>query len=352
MKVAVIACANGLGHVKRLIRIINRLADRTSDFKATLFCEPWQKVSLESWSEYRRFRKRPDVEIVPVSLPIRWNSDQGYYGDWLWMWHTIISTWELPRFDYVLSDNLVEPLLYADRVILSGSFLWHDVLAAAFPADQEVRRYNEWAEDIMLSTHPDMIVNRYFAMPATEQQARAFEVGLIHFCDAVGSERDKRLPKRVLVALGNAESADEQLEQVVSAMPVLDEVGAKVLCPCRWHRVLSRRCANVEPCDFDGYQLKGVDLAIIRGGLGTVSDCIAAKVPMLYVRDCDPEIEFNQGRLSDLGIGMSLQHSLQNRDSPLTDSHVYRAMVERCKGFALQGEIEAADFLLTRWGGD
>jgi len=352
MKLAVISCGNGLGHIKRLLRIVNRLADRISGFKATLFCEPWQMEALERWSEYRRFRQPLDAEVVPVSVPLRWSPNEGYYDDWLWMWHPIISTWKLSSFDYVLSDNLVEPLLYTDRVILSGSFLWHDVLATAFPHNEAVLRYQRWAEDLLIANRPNMIVNRYFAMPATEGQTNAFKVGLISFCETARGKRDKSVPKRVLIALGNTEATDELREQVLSVIPFLDQIGVSILSSSAWHQILLEHCRNIELYDFDRHTLDTVDLAIVRAGIGTISDCVAAKVPMLYVRDHNPEVEFNQERLSQLGIGMSLQDSLRSRSSPLTNSSVYHAMFSCFNGLALGGEIEAADFLMTRWGRD
>jgi hypothetical protein len=309
-------------------------------------------IALERWSEYRRFRQPLDAEVVPVSVPIRWSANEGYYGDWLWTWHTIISTWKLPRFDYVLSDNLVEPLLYADRVILSGSFLWHDVLVTAFPDNQTVLRYQRWAEDLLIANRPDMIVNRYFVMPSTERQTNAFKVGLISFCETARGKRDKWAPKRVLVALGNTEATNELKEQIVSAIPLLDQIGVSMLSSPACHRILSDFSGNVELYDFDRHPLDTVDLAIVRAGIGTISDCVAAKVPMLYVRDRNPEVEFNQERLSQLGIGMSLQDSLRGRSSPFTNSSVYHAMLSRFNGLALGGDIEASDFLMTRWGGN
>jgi hypothetical protein len=349
VKLAVISCGNGLGHIKRVLRIVNCLADHISDLEATLFCEPWQMGSLKRWSEYCRFHKRLDAEVVPVSIPIRWSPNEGYYDDWLWKWHTIISTWELSSFDCVLSDNLVEPLLYADRVILSGSFLWHDVLATAFPDNQAVLRYQRWAEDLLKANRPNMIINRYFAMPVTERQTNAFKVGFISFCETARGKRNKWIPKRVLVALGNTEATDELKEQVVSAIPFLDQIGVSMLCSPAWHQILLGYCGNVELYDFDHHQLDTVDLAIVRAGIGTISDCVAAKVPMLYVRDHNPEVEFNQERLSQLGIGMSLKDSLRGRSSPLTNASVYQEMFSCFNGLALGGDIEAANFLITRW---
>ncbi|MBA7527728.1 hypothetical protein ES705_19906 [subsurface metagenome] len=302
-RIALIACANGLGHVKRLIKIVNRLAECIPNAKPTLYCESWQVRSLEGWGEYRRFCTRLNAQIVPVSIPIRWASNPDYYSGWLIEWHKSISAWELPQFDYILSDNLIEPLLYSNRVVLIGSFLWHDVLHIAFPNKYEVQQYKQWAEEILRLTQPDMIVNQFFAMPAAELQANAFKVGIISFCKINQSERRRLAPENVLIALGNTMEANKCLKWVITVTPALNEAGVRVFCPSRWYGILSQHCTKAEIYDFDSPEFDKVDLAIIRAGLGTISDCIATKVPMLYVEEQNPEIKFNQQRLSQFGIG-------------------------------------------------
>lgn len=351
MNIAVIVCANGLGHIKRIVKIINCLYEHSSGLKMTLFCESWQIRLLSNWIDFCHLLKNPEVKTVSVSIPVKWYSDQIHYGDWLCKWSRNISTWKLSSFDYVLSDNLVEPLLYAEQVILSGSFLWHDVLCTIFPNNQIIRQYKEWAEELMFSIQPKMIVNRYFAMPATKHQTNTFMVGLIHFNNATVSERERKIPKRILIALGNSEVAKEQIQQVIKVVPAINKIGVEIFCASECHSTLSRYMSNIKLYDFSCDRLDNVDLTIIRGGLGTISDCIAAKVPMLYVYDPNPEIAFNQECLANLGIGMSLQHALQNTSSPLTNSHLYQTMIERFDHFMLQGEADAANFLLTQWKG-
>jgi hypothetical protein len=350
MRIGLIACANGLGHIKRIVKIANRLAKHIPNARLTLYCEPWQVKSLEDWSGYRYFCTRPDAQVVPVSIPMQWSPLSSYYSGWLMEWSKVISDWELSRFDYILSDNLVEPLLYSGKVILIGSFLWHDILSTAFPDNPAVQRYRKWAEETLKEHPPDMIVNQYFAMPATEQQTKTFNVGIIGFCQAGQSERDRPVPQNVLIAVGSSMAADECFERVVKAAQGLNKIGARVFCSSRWHGVLSRYGNNVETYDFDSGEFDKVDLAIVRAGIGTISDCITAKVPMLYVEEPNPETEFNRQRLSQLGIGAPLKDFLDGKPSPLNNSRVYRSMLDQMGNFSLKGDVEAADFLANKWG--
>jgi hypothetical protein len=347
MKLAVIVCANGLGHLKRSMRIVSRLADRISDLRVALFCEPWQLEILKGW---RHRWQASGVTPVAASLPVRWDPDREYYGEWLLHWHAAMSTWNLADFDHVLSDNLVEPLVYADRVTLSGSFLWHDVLASAFPESSDVGNYRSWCEDVLLSSRPKMVVNRYFAMPATGEQTEVREVGLIHFRPDLDAKRTNLLPGRVLIALGHARLAHDAVDQLFAAIAGLQTAGVRVLALPPWFEMLSERCRGLERYDWSGDNLSTVDLAIIRGGLGTISDCIAARIPMLYLNDPSPEIKFNQARLCQMGIGLPLEKVLDGGSPLLTEAAAYAGMRARMDGFALAGEIEASEVLAKLWG--
>ncbi len=351
MNLAAIACANGLGHIKRLVKVCNRLCARVPALGVTLFCEGWQAEWLAGWPEFDWFGERPANRVNPVRLPLRWSPEPDYYGGWLTGWHHHIAAWGLERYDAVLSDNLVEPLLYAGQVTLSGSFLWHDVLVAAYPDHPDIARYHAWAVDLMRASRPVMLVNRYFAMPATREQADAVGTGLISFYAPEDSAPDRRAPRNVLIALGSTDAADRLLGQIEQVLPFLEASSMVAFASERWLSALAQVYGRVKQYDFARNPLHTVDLAIIRAGLGTISDCVAARVPMMTVDDSNPEIAFNQRRLAELGIGMALAEALtRGKESPLVSQAAYQSMLTHFEGLSLQGEEEAADFLLAGWG--
>ena len=107
----------------------NRLIEQQSSIRSVaVFCDTHTSKELSKWREFLLLRERCALEVAAVSLPLRWNPNAEYYGEWLLTWHRAIPSWGLQNFDYVLSDNLVEPLFYSKHVILIGSFFWHDVL--------------------------------------------------------------------------------------------------------------------------------------------------------------------------------------------------------------------------------
>ncbi|MFC1979173.1 hypothetical protein ACFLVP_04215 [Chloroflexota bacterium] len=350
MRIGLIACSNGLGHIKRLIKIVNRLANYIPNAKLALYCEPWQVESLQGWGEYDLLCSGFSIQVIPFKIPVRWHANGNHYSEWLTNWHKDISEWNLSQYDYILSDNLVEPLLYNDRAILIGSFLWHDVLATAFSDNYQVQKYKAWAEEILGSIEPSMIVSRYFAMPATEQQTSTCGVGIVSFCRSNQNERRRVTPKHALMALGSTTGAERHLEPIVAAAHALNKASIKLFLSPQWHDTLSLHCVETELYDFNSNQLDTIDLAIIRAGIGTISDCITAKVPMIYMEEQNPEIKFNQRRLSEYAIGAPLQSILDEKPSLLNDPQIYCSMIDQMSAFSLQGEVEAASFIAGKWG--
>jgi UDP-N-acetylglucosamine:LPS N-acetylglucosamine transferase len=349
MKIAMIACGNGLGHLKRLIKICNELQTRAPSIKISLLCEDWQVNSLQNWNDFRLYREHNKGEIIAISVPIKWSSEQAYYGTWLCNWHKSIAAWQLDKYDQVVSDNLIEPILYTDKIILSGSFLWHDTLFAAFPDCRNILDYKEWAENIMLSRRPAMIANKYFAMPALSKQTDVFNVGIINFNQVSENIQINSTPKNILVAFGNASNANDIIEEVESAIPKLNKLGVTIFCPRQWYETFAKFDKNVVPYYFNDQNVVRADLAIVVGGLGSISDCIATRMPMLYIHNSNPELIYNLEKLSVIGIGMPLDSALQNSRSPLTDMNLYNTMINRCRELTLHGEADVADILLTQW---
>src|SRR5688572_15472525 len=297
MKIAAVSCANGLGHLKRSIRILNAIADRVPAAQIHLFCDKAGVEQILRWNEYIVLQQRCTLTTVPVTLPGRWAQSLELNQIWLSAWHTSMRDWNLQEFDVVISDNFVESLLYSDRVVLVGSFFWHDVLFSAF-GGSEFERYVKWCEDLLASYKPHVLANRYFAMPAVSRQPNVHTIGLIPFFKPrrTGLNRPTR---RILIAPGNAQTVDNVADQLRLATQTFQAVGFEVLASAAVSKRLSIDCGDIQSFDFVRDDLNSMDFAIIRGGLGSISDCIAARVPMLYMDDSNPELRFNQSRLDE-----------------------------------------------------
>ena len=349
MNLAVVSCANGLGHLKRVVRLVITLIDRLHVESLTLFCEPEDSKQIENWDKYFRLKERRNFALVPVQLPMKWSPDANSYGEWLTSWHTIMSSWRLKNYDAVLSDNLVEPLLYSNHVVLSGSFFWHDVLSEAYGEIPAVKKYARLCREVLASSRPHIIANRYFVTPAVCAQGNVHKIGLIHFSKINESRSTASRPKRAVIALGGANAAPDLISQLKRAIHALNPNGVEVFAPEGLCQILAREGTAVQPFDFWSDDFDKMDFAIVRGGLGTISDCVASRLPMLFVNDPKPEIQFNQQRLEQLGIGLALDRVSDGSIDFSSTIEVFLHMSENMAALDLNGEVEGSRVLTNLW---
>lgn len=350
MRVAVICCANGLGHTKRCVRVLRKLAQHTPTLEISLFGDPaiWER--LQTWSDLRSLHKLVAPKITAAQLPLRWFVDERQYGKWMLEWYSAMASWRLDDFDQVISDNLVEPLAFTRRVTLMGSFFWHDILAQAYPTNPTIARYRSFAQQLLSSTRPTVIANRYFAMPTVAEQANVRFVGLIPFVREAAVNPRRAPPRRMLVALGNAPVPPRTERQLAAAVEVLGRAGVQIKADRDW---ADRWGTGVAGYAGDKFGLSGfawADFAIVRGGLGTIADCVAAKVPMVYIGDSNPELRFNREVISQLGIGCSLTELLDDAESVLSGRGACNAAGLRMEHLNVSGEGEAATVMARMWG--
>jgi len=347
MKIAVIACSNGLGHIKRDIKIINSI-QASDPVKVDLFCESWQIEKLNNWENLIHFKNSKDSRIFPQNFPLKWSNQSDYYGEWLCDWHNVMKRWDLDQYDLIFSDNYIEPLLYSKNILLGGSFLWHDILSSHFKSHNCIRDYYTWASRLLEDRNPSMIVNKYFVMDSVLGQVDSYKVGIIHFNPIPTQAREKSAIKNILIALGNAELAGSHIHQIQEFVHAIKDSHYTVYCADRWREYCIPDSLSVCNYYFESSNLDEMDIAIIRGGLGTISDCIAAKIPMLFVNDENPEIQYNQERLIQMNIGMPISSVKNPKISPFMNNTQYRKMLKNFLHFDLNGVKEASDIIKTK----
>ena len=126
----ILVSANGYGHIRRQILIARELLRRFSDFRITfaLTDKQYQRFKLE----IEALGEMAEVVAGVTEDSVRWRHNPENYTDanlngWEAEW---TSHSRLANSDFVISDNLVGVLEKRPDAVLSGSFLWHEVIAA------------------------------------------------------------------------------------------------------------------------------------------------------------------------------------------------------------------------------
>ncbi|MFA5295598.1 MAG: hypothetical protein WC382_08795 [Methanoregulaceae archaeon] len=318
--------------------------------KVDLFCEGWQIEKLNTWEDLLRCKNSENSEIFRQNFPLKWSNQSDYYGEWLLNLHDAMDGWDLDHYDLILSDNYVEPLLYSKNVLLCGSFLWHDILATSFPTNDSIQEYYVRTSKLLKDRNPSMIVNKYFVMKSVLTQVNSCKVGIIHFHTPPTQTRERlgNGSKNILIALGNAELTQSHLHQLREFIATIKNSEYTLHITDRWREYFLPDCGSTSDYSFGSSNLHNIDIAIIRGGIGTISDCIAAKIPMIYVHDENPEVKHNQECLRKMNIGIPLSSINNPKISPLMNDEQYRNMEKNFSNFDLNGVEEASDIIKSR----
>ncbi len=321
-RVAVIVCANGLGHFVRTLHIVSALLAREPAVHVTIMCADWQRAWLDGWPAMRPITVHPRAAFKAVALYPRWSTQSAYFDDpELLTWHHSLAALQLDSYDLVVSDNLVETLLYHPRALLVGSFLWHDVYVAHRPDSVVARTYWTECTRLLADRAPVMVASRYFAMPAVRRQTRWVGVGVLP--PVVRSSRSNRStdqrPRRSqlrgrlnVLLVGSDKSPVRPWLQ-----GMLARLGERKAVPPGMQVYVDARLVDgaVAPpgatlFQYDSDDFSEIDAVVARPGMGTISDCLATATPLFSLAEPNPEMEHNAGVLEALGIGLRLQNPM------------------------------------------
>ena len=285
--VAVIACDHGLGHVRR--SVLNAEALRRAGAEVTLLA-PVPAVrrvravlGLEGASGVRV------LDFATETSPAALRSAAPRTVQW----HERLP--DLSSFDRVVIDTLPEALERRPDAILVAQFLWHDVITGIEPSIR--RRALALAERARL-----VIGSAPFAMPSVRALPGFREVGLHR------REPNERAVDTdaldLLIAGGATDALSDALRTLVDSLVGIGpgpyrnvHVDAALLPadPPPWLRP-----ATHTPAMYDALRA-----AVVRPGLGTVTELLARGVPIHCVREADnAELAHNAGVIVGLGAGI------------------------------------------------
>lgn len=315
-----VVSANGFGHIRRQLLVVGELLRRVPTLRV---------VFAVTEGQHRRFKADiddlgPRVEALPgvTEQSPRWRHDpRSYEVSDLDGWETEWSRYpQLAGADHVLSDNLVGVLARRPDAVLSGSFLWSDVLEVHASSSAACRAYVDRERDILARYHPPMLASADLATDGVRTRTRM--VPLPWMVDTafpvVGSDRDL-----VLVHGGGTRTLDATVRRVAR---VLRDGGLEA-------------ATDLEDDDhcfgFSDEEWRRVGVVVCRPGVGTATECVRRQIPMMVIRDPgNSEAEHVTARLVALGLA---------RDLPsVTDAAGVAATAREVRASGLDGPLAAA----------
>ena len=252
----------------------------------------------------------------------------------------------LSDFRVVVSDNLPEILELRQDAVLSGSFLWHIDIPAIDPS------YKSYCEKLLIDHAPLHIAADFFVSDELRQKTRIIPVGLIGTPQNEDPEWSVKKQSLLISGGRNKILANELTNLVKELIQLDDRMGFREvwvddeLLPGE-HPVWMKRA------DFDETMFKSLSVAVIRPGVGTVTDCLRHRVFMLAAaEEGNKEMQTNIQAITSSGNGREIKIEDLSFRSICALLEKEKRNPENPPGIPVKfnGEKDFADFIETQFG--
>ena len=302
MKICIMVCANGLGHIRRVLAILNYLfytkPDKVSHHTFKIYFPVERLNYLKNWDDYKFISTHKNVDFINYSYPINYKVDS--LGDKLWY---NINLEDFIECDFVWSDNITQVLDLNVKSIITGSFFWYEVLESLVDSDK-VKRFAESQRNLLKEKKPIMIGNEYFSTADVRELTNFYPVGFYKYNISENSFSNK---SDILLSAGLGG------ESVRDCSLAVQKIIDQNLKPPRtlWlePKIYKKNFPEwIKPATYSSDMFNKCYVACIRPGIGTISDSLLGGNYIISFSD-SPEMYHNSSIISKNEFG-------ENSESP------------------------------------
>ena len=326
--IALIACSNGYGHVRRLLLLAHAL--RKNGVNPVLFA-PLQTVKRVAKSEMVACPRIVDFNTHTERE--KWLN--GTATDW------IECSPNFSEYDIVISDNLIEILLIRPDAWLSGSFFWHESLKN-FPKDLKFQALN-----LLKKYKPRMISSGIFVSDSVRSNTQVFEVGLYAANNNNAVHQNKR---DALISCGKGGGSEIYVKEFVKLLAERE----KPQFHCVWVEpsMLPNKYPDwMAPATFTHKMYQNIISAVIRPGVGTITSSLLSGSRIFpFYESGNKEMEFNALRVQSYNVGEStstIDEAWLKAELFAADENSQKRHFEEVKGLDLCGAQQSAEIILS-----
>ena len=326
--VALIACTNGYGHIKRLLILSQAL--KQCGANPILFAP---LLTAKILSEKEGILTPEIVDFDTLTNKKNWLN--GTAIDW------IKSAPSFSDFDIVISDNLIEILHIRPDAWLSGSFFWYEDL------DNLSNELKKKSLDLLTKFKPKMISSKLFTSHEIKNRTELYEVGLYTQGNLVFNKKNKN---DALISCGMGGSIKNQIREFVKLLSIKEKNKFKRV----WVEpdiIPSNPPEWMVPATFNHEMYQNILVAIIRPGVGTITNSLSvgARIFPFYEYE-NKEMEFNASRIHSFGFAdnTSLINDAWNKaELYRINKHLQKEHFKSLKNLDFEGAEQAANIILN-----
>ena len=347
MKIAVIVCPNGLGHLKRVCDVTKELMKMNRKLKFDIWCQGWQ---LEKLGIKNKFKNRIRWHKNLMEPGVKWETQKDLYQDGrLIKWENRLKNCKsIKKADVVISDNLVGMLSIRPDTILMGSFLWSDVFSGFKKLNKNISAFIKRERQLLETHKPFMVCVNDSAMEGVNKRTRAIRCSWM--CERIVKKKKQNKIKKIILLLETKYFNETLIKSIASQILTREDWALYTSHEIR--KMLDKEFANrIQPFKHNPKSFQSSDIVICRPGIGIVTQCVGSKTPMVVVyENNNVEMKHNARRLSQLGWAIDLgsdphQKTLyQNIHNALNHTH-WNRMVAQISKAKTKGHEQAAQWL-------
>ena len=347
---AILVSANGYGHIRRQILIASELLKQNSNLHVqfAITDAQFQRFKLE----IENLGSRASAVVGVTEDSVRWRHDpSNYTATNLNGWESeLMSRSSLIEADFVLSDNLVGVLEIRPDAVLSGSFLWHEVIDAYAQVNDACKQFVEREINLLKKCVPKMICNADLATPAVLSLTDAVRVPWMieetvpqAFQDNLSKESERTT---ILVHGGGTRTLDDRVRMIAQILrnnnyTVFTDLEDDLMC-----------------FDYQDSSWQQLGAVICRPGVGTATECVKWHIPIVLIHDqTNVEAEFVATRLKELKLAHECEFGSNYLEIPslvadLLSPEKRISFLEPFASLKTTGIQDSANFLTRLWSLD
>lgn len=283
--IAIICCGNGLGHTKRMLWLANELVSR--NIKITMFLSKYSFVKLVHIKKNNLLNfKFFDGKIIEKGSVRKISTIPSEVKN-------------IKKYPVVVCDNLLEILEIRNDAILFANFFWHMIF------DNVSKCYVEYCKSLLNIYKPIIFGSEIFAADYVKSIKSFQPIGLFGGKSSNNNFKSKE-NKAILISTGSSDFAPYLDKIVVS---ILEKLNGNYSCVYVEPRIIENLKIDkaIRKANFTDDMYLQCVYAIVRPGIGTLTDCLRNKVfPICIYESKNKEMDHNSKILINKGLGLSL----------------------------------------------
>ena len=321
MNIAAFTCSNGLGHSRRIIAISSFMYKYGFNGNLTVYMPLSYVNHMKKWPECKYFLNHPKIKLIDFIYPSLGQKKTNNLVDKNW---ASIQLPNLNDYDVVWSDNITQLLRYRTDTIITGSFLWYDVLKQ-YDSSIEIKDFIASQEDLFRSSKPKMIGNEYFAMPEVKNYSNFMPVGLYRF----NTSLSKKNKKDILLSCGLGG------EEAGLTKQALDQIIKDNIKPLRKLYVEPSLLNGdfpdwIKPARFNQKMFQNCVAVCIRPGMGTISESLVHGNRIFsFHNDNMMEMNYNSKVIEEMDLGKKCLNPIDAYENAISFSKINQKIKEQ-----------------------